>query len=183
MELIAAIKQGDELSFEQAYVSCRGKVYGYFLKKTKSEEEAKDLLQTTFLKLWQYRHSLSEHYSLDQHLFNIARTVFIDAIRKQNRSLHATTITPDTSQVAGPAGDTAEERDISRRMHTLLEKMPPVQKKAFVLNRLQGYSYKEIALHLSISVKAVDNHIAKAVRQLKKYLQLVILLVGSYFFK
>ncbi|CAL1519694.1 ECF RNA polymerase sigma factor SigM [Chitinophaga sp. MM2321] len=171
------------MSFEQAYISCRGKVYGYFLKKTKSEEEAKDLLQTTFLKLWQYRHSLSEHYSLDQHLFNIARTVFIDAIRKQSRSFRATAVSDDTSQVEDPAGDNADERDINRRLHKLLEKMPAVQKKAFVLNRLQGYSYKEIATHLSISVKAVDNHIAKAVRQLKKYLHLIILLLCSHFFK
>ena len=63
------------------------KVLSYFLKKTKSPEDAKDLVQTTYLKLWQYRASLSNDFLLDQHLFHIARTVFIDYLRKQNRKI------------------------------------------------------------------------------------------------
>src|SRR5689334_22632338 len=83
--MIEAIKRGDNFAYEQAFVQYREKVYFYFLKKTKSPEDAKDLLQTTFLKLWKYRHSLSENYLLEQHLFQIARTVFIDYLRHENK--------------------------------------------------------------------------------------------------
>src|SRR3954463_11206311 len=83
--MIDAIKRGDEFAYEQAYIRYREKVYFYFLKKTKSDEDAKDLLQVTFLKLWQYRQSLSADYLIEQHLFQIARTVFIDYLRRQNK--------------------------------------------------------------------------------------------------
>src|SRR3954447_8089347 len=83
--MIEAIKRGDAFAFEQAFLRHRDKVYFYFLKKTQSAEDAKDLLQITFLKLWQYRQSLSEDYLLEQHLFQIAKTVFIDHLRRQNK--------------------------------------------------------------------------------------------------
>jgi len=83
--MIEAIKRGDAFAYEQAFVQYRDKVYFYFFKKTRSSEDAKDLLQITFLRLWKYRHSLSEDYLLEQHLFQIARTVFIDYIRHENK--------------------------------------------------------------------------------------------------
>src|SRR5436190_17558410 len=83
--MIDAIKRGDEFAYEQVYIRYRKKVYFYFLKKTRSDEDAKDLLQITFLKLWQYRRSLSPDYLFEQHLFQIARTVFIDYLRTQNK--------------------------------------------------------------------------------------------------
>jgi RNA polymerase sigma-70 factor (ECF subfamily) len=58
--------------------------------------------------------------------------------------------------------------------------MPEMRKKVFELNRLQGYSYREIAELLSISEKAVDNHLTKAVKQLKKILPLLVLLSICY---
>jgi RNA polymerase sigma-70 factor (ECF subfamily) len=168
LELISAIKQGDEWSYEQAYISCREKVFYYFLKKTRSEEDARDLLQTTFLKLWQYRKSLNEAYSLDQHLFNIAYTVFVDAMRKQRKAQRAGEELKDAS-IEAPAPGILEVKELDSRLHRLLEQLPDERKKAFILHRLEGYSYKEVASHLSISVKAVDNHISRAVKYLKKY--------------
>lgn len=153
------------MSFNHAWIQRHEKVYFYFLKKTKSEEDAKDLLQTTFLKLWQYRTSLSEKYNLDQHLFSIARTVFIDYLRSQSK----------LAKVAATADDSAEEPsqlpgvEEQQSLQQALARMPATRKNVFVLHRLHGYSYKEVAEQLSISVKAVDNHLAKALKQLKKF--------------
>src|SRR5436305_13592524 len=83
--MIEAIKNGDVSAFEDAYIQYRGKLFAYFLKKTNVEEDAKDLLQITFSKSWQYRNSLSVDYLLEQHLFHIARTVLIDHLRKENK--------------------------------------------------------------------------------------------------
>lgn len=177
MELLSAIKQGDELSYEQAYISCRDKVFYYFLKKTRSEEDARDLLQTTFLKLWQYRASLNEDYSLDQHLFNIAYTVYVDAVRKQRKAQRiGQALSNDASPEESSAPDPMETKEMDHRLHRLLEQLPAERKKVFILHRLEGYSYKEIAIQLSISVKTVDNHVARAVKYLKKYFVLLCLM-------
>lgn len=178
--MIEAIRNGDEFAFEQVYLAYRGKLYGYFLKKTDRAEDARDLLQVTFLKLWRYRQSLSPEYHLGQHIFQIARTVFIDHLRKQNRQSELTyslqrTYPPSTQYTYIPT-----DFDLRARLAAALSSMPELRKKVFELNRLQGFSYQEIARQLSISVKAVDNNLAKALRQLRKTI-LLLLAFGPWF--
>src|SRR3982751_4740798 len=83
--MIDEIKEGNAAAFEHLYNLFKEKLLAYFLKKTNSEEAAKDLMQTTFFKLWQYRKSLNADYLPEQQLFYIARTVFIDHLRKENK--------------------------------------------------------------------------------------------------
>lgn len=172
LELVNAIKQGNEAAFEQAFLHYRQKVYLYFFKKTGTEEDARDLLQNTFLRLWQYRRSMNEAYSLDQHLFNIARTVYIDHLRKRQLLVYKG-ILPE-GQAAPDAG---AAWDVDRRLQRILDKMPPARQQAFVLNRLYGHSYRDVAAAMSITIKAVENHVAKAVKELRKHLPVVL-----YFF-
>ena len=164
--MIDAIKKGDAAAFEQMYVRHREKLYAYFLKKTNSAEDAKDLLQTVFLKLWQYRASLSTDYLLEQQIFYIARTVFIDHLRRQNKLQQIKHSAEVYSQKSGSA-NIADEFDLYRRFQSILSDMPPLRKKVFELQRIEGYSYKEIAEILSIPVKAVDNNLAQALRHIR----------------
>lgn len=178
--MIEAIKKGDAFAYEQAFVQYRNKVYFYFLKKTRLAEDAKDLLQITFLKLWKYRHSLSEEYLLEQHLFQIARTVFIDYMRRENKLAKAHKTISEKLETH-PSIYTSTDFDLQTHLGKTLSSMPELRKKVFELNRLQGYSYKEIAEMLSISVKAVDNNLAKALKQLRKMFILPLLLIVVYF--
>jgi RNA polymerase sigma-70 factor (ECF subfamily) len=171
--MIDAIKQGDTLAFEQAYILYRERVYFYFKKKTRSEEDTKDLLQTTFLKLWKYRLSLCNDYLLEQQLFHIARTVYIDHLRKQNKVIKTRNIAEAENENASYIYTTATF-DVNSRLQTALSAMPKLQKKVFELNRIQGYSYREVAELLSISVKAVDNNLTKALKQLRKIFALFL---------
>jgi RNA polymerase sigma-70 factor (family 1) len=168
--MIEAIKKGDTFAYEQAFVLYREKVYFYFHKKTNSAEDAKDLLQITFLKLWQYRLSLSEDYLLEQHLFQIARTVYIDYLRHENKVSKVQKAVSASRDATAVFDYTHTDFDLQAHIYQVLASMPERRKKVFELSRLEGYSYKEIAQILSISVKAVDNNLAKALRQLKKIL-------------
>jgi len=178
--MIEAIKRGDAFAYEQAFVQYRDKVYFYFLKKTRSSEDAKDLLQITFLRLWKYRHSLSEDYLLEQHLFQIARTVFIDYIRHENKVVKVQRTVNErfeqNSRIYTPT-----DFDLQAHLIKALSSMPQLRKKVFELNRLQGYSYKEIAEILSISVKAVDNNLSKALKQLRKIFLLLVVILSNIF--
>ena len=174
--MIEAIKRGDELAFSNAYQTYKGKVYGYFLKKTRSAEDSRDLLQIVFLKLWKYRNSLSAEYLIEQQLFHISRTVFIDYVRKQNRlskvvDLHEQTLSEASCTYI------SSDFDVRSRLGTALANMPEMRKKIFELNRLQGYSYQEIAQQLSITVKSVDNNLSKAVKFLRKNVLFILLTI------
>lgn len=176
--MIAALKLGNELAFRQVFLQFRKKVYGYFLKKTNAAADAEDLVQQTFLKLWQYRASLDESLTIEHQLFHISRTVFIDYLRKQQvKSVHAYSHPAKVCYIN-------EEFDVKKQVYQVLDRMPAQRKKIFELNRFQGYSYSEIAAALSISIKSVDNQINKAVHQLKKEIALktLILFFSNLFF-
>jgi len=176
--MIEAIKKGDELAFAQVYEQHRARVYGYMLKKTRSPEDARDLLQTVFLRLWKYRASLSEEFLLEQHLFMIARTVFIDHLRKENKIARLADRAARQYAEHPPYAYTSTVFDLRARIGSALAAMPEIRKKVFVLNRLEGYSYQEVAEQLSISVKSVDNNLTKALRQLRKMMLLLTLIAG-----
>ena len=178
--MIDAIKKGDAAAFEEAYVCHREKVYAYFLKKTNSAEDSLDLLQTVFLKLWQYRSSLSPEYLLEQHIFHIARTVFIDYLRRENK-LHQIRKAVTTRSETKASVNTSHEYEVYAGFEKILSAMPPLRKKVFELHRIEGYSYKEIAEILSIPVKSVDNNLSKALKHLRSIAWYLVIVVAGIF--
>ncbi len=178
--MINALQQGNAFAFEQVYRQYGNKVFTYFKKKTASEEDACDLVQTTFLKLWQYRASLNEEYNIEQHLFHIARTVFIDYLRKENKRIHLQKEMLN-GRVADSGSNPFLSHGIASQLNAVLSLMPDLRRKVFELNRLQGYSYKETAELLSISVKAVDNNLAKALKQLRQQFVISFLLIAIFY--
>jgi RNA polymerase sigma factor (sigma-70 family) len=177
LENLFAIQQGDHAAFMRCYAEWDERVYYYFLKKTGLAETAKELTQITFIKIWQHRSSLSPDYSFEVQLFQRARLAWIDDLRKRASERKRQQSFQDFSDGQPQSKDEPAEFEMNHHLKTALDHLPPMRKKVFELHRLQGYSYREIATHLSISVKTVDNHLSKAVRQLKSLLTIFILLL------
>lgn len=164
---IQNIRQGDHTSFEIVFKLWHKKVYGYFLKKTACVETSQELTQLAFIKLWRFKHTLREDFPFDVQLFKIAKTTLLDHFKKlanddRNLKLYRLEL-----------GDTAAEQslhfDTKIQLEVVLKCLPPTRKKIFVLSRIQGYSYKEIAKQLSISPRTVEKHISIAIKQLEGY--------------
>ena len=155
------------------------KLYYYVLSKTKSEFCAEEVVQITFIKLWQYRHSLNEDISIDAQLFRIAKTTLIDQLRKLDHSDKITeALAKQDTGVSNKAISNLEQQELRNQLLEALSQMPPARKKVFEMSRLQGLSYKEIAASLFISEKTVENHIGLALRQLKEKFPLIMLFIA-----
>lgn len=85
MEKINALKTGSEAAFKAVFESSWDKVYHYLWNKTRDVEQAKDLTQLVFIKLWRYKHSLSDELPLDKQIFRKTKQVFIDWLRQEMR--------------------------------------------------------------------------------------------------
>ncbi|PUZ21710.1 RNA polymerase sigma factor [Chitinophaga parva] len=165
---IIGLKLGYEGIFEEVYHAFHERLYAYFLKHTRSPELSAELVQQVFIRLWQHRARLSETHTLSEQLFRIAKTTFIDMLRKekyQRQLMDAYAQTLDT-----PASTPGHHADIEKQLHREMDKMPPVRKKVFWLSRVEGLSHKEISEQLSIAPKTVEAHISKALKQLRKAL-------------
>ena len=162
------IRTGDIASFRTAYQHYHNKLYFYALKHTRSPWLAEEIVQITFIKLWENRTTLSPDHSLSPQIFRIAKSTMIDLLRKEIRRT-------DHHIALGEETPTSETLDLSgkedlRQVYDTIEQMAPVRQKVFKLSRLEGLSHKEISKQLSISPKTVENHIGRALRQLKDVL-------------
>jgi len=179
LNYIQNIKKGDHLAFEMVFKLFHKKLYAYFLKKTASEDMAQELTQLAFIKLWGFKHTLSETIELDLQLFRIAKTTLLDYFKKQanderNLKLYYNRLSED-------AADQNQNFETNQQLEVALSLLPPTRKKVFILNRLQGYSYKEISEQLSISPRTVEKHISLALKQLNGYAYLpMFILVVKY---
>lgn len=180
LNYIQNIKAGDHISFEIVFTLWHKKIYAYFFKKTASEDQAQELTQLTFIKLWNFKHTLSEEHTLDLQLFKIAKTTLLDYFKKlANDDRNLKLYYYKASEAASPQDQGYETR---QQLEFVLSALPPTRKKVFLLNRLQGYSYKEISEQLSISTRTVEKHISLAIKQLNNNTSLPLIIFMISFF-
>ncbi len=168
IETLRNLQEGCYADFKAIYEKWKGKVFFYFLSKTKDEEVAKELTQLTFIKLWEYRSSVDTRLGTEQQIFQKARLIFIDHLRKlaRERKEQAQDICAIQQEYYTPHKAYEE----SQTIQLAIESLPKSRKQIFKLKYIQGYSYKEIAELLAISPKTVDNQLLKAIKQLRQKL-------------
>ncbi len=168
VSIVNYIKAGDHIVFRETFLQWQPKAYQYFMLKVKDEALSKELTQLTFIKLWDYRHTLSDELTLETQLFRIARTTLIDTLRSkaQQRKAQMYVLKESREEFVHPATEVDTEKNIINALNAL----PPVRKQIFVLSRLHGFSYKQIAGKLDISDRTVEKHISLALKQLRKVL-------------
>jgi RNA polymerase sigma-70 factor (ECF subfamily) len=176
---VQQIQSGNSKSFEQVYQLYHARLYYYVLKHTRSTYLSEEAVQLTFIKMWENRRQLSSHFDLSVQLFRIARSITIDLLRKEQISGRYVTVTSDESLALSVETDIIHKDELSR-VEALIEELSPVRKTVFKLSRFEELSHKEIAEQLSISPKTVENHIGRAILQLKNKMVLLLLFLTNF---
>lgn len=160
--------------FNTTYQLYHKQIYSFILQKTQSEFIATEVVQLTFIKLWEKRGTLNEAVELRIQLFGMARQVMVDELRKEatrykyNRQFQQYPYTGSLMRMI-------ESKDLLKHFEREVEAMPKMRKMIFNLSRKNGLSYNEIAEMLSISPRTVESHISKALSTLKQYMFTVML--------
>lgn len=163
------IRNGNVAAFKMVYHQYHNKLYFYILKHTQSVYLAEETVQLTFIKLWEKKEALSADYELSFQVFRIARSIMIDLLRKQSVQDRHMGLFTEEAAVLHMEFDFSKKEELQRVYHCI-EQLSPVRKHVFKMSRFEGLSHKKIAEELSISPRTVENHILRAVHQLKKAL-------------
>lgn len=169
-EQVQALRAGDKQVFRQLFLEFQPRLYRFLWLKLRSVELAEDLVQETFLRLWQTRQRLQADRHIEIYLFRIASNLAIDTLRQQKRRPlraaleNAPLLDPQTSEGA------AEYHELTHLIDGVIANLPDGPKTAFILHRYEGLSHAEISAILGISVKTVEKHISKALRVLREAL-------------
>jgi RNA polymerase sigma factor (sigma-70 family) len=177
---LPAIKEGDHQAFIEVYHEVHAKLFRFFLKKVSLHDTAKDLTQQCFIRLWQYRHTLSYDHPLEKQIFIIARSLLINHVKKEATqkkvlAAHGLLLFEEVQPAEKPDFERFDE------VNAAIDTLPPVRRRIMLLKALHGCSNKEIAQQLKISVKTVEDHVTKAFRHIRQVTTVVILLLISRF--
>ncbi len=172
---IAALRKGDETVFNGLFFEYHTKVYYFVLSRTNSAFLAEEVTQLTFIKLWQYRESLDETVAVSRQIFRIAKTTLIDQLRVQDNRSKLLAVARETGPgIENSAEGQLLEKQLRQQVMDIVRTMPPLRRKVFELSRFEGLSYKEIGEMLSLSVKAVEKQISRAIKQVRHTLSCLL---------
>lgn len=169
-ELLARISTGDQDAFSILVDIYRNKVFSHALTYVKSYEEAEELTQDIFLKVWNSRHRLPEVEQFKNYLFILGRNQLVSAIRKRvmdttgegNDDIAEDLLLPDRQY---------ELKETYRVIMQGVERLPPQQKAVFTLSRMEQLSHEEIGERLGISKRTVKFHLVLALNSLREFLR------------
>ena len=129
---------------------------------------SEDLTQDAFLQLWDKRFQVKED-TVRPWLFTIARNSFLKSIRRQKYDLKFR-----SSLIEGVGNESPEYimemKEFDKKLQESLAGLPDKCREVFLMNRIDGFSYREIAENLGVSIKAVEKQMSKALAILREKL-------------
>lgn len=164
-----SLKKGDTRAYQAIFDKYYQRLFSYINTYTKDESNTKDILQETFIKLWNNRENIDENSSILAYLHKIAYNIFIDNYRKgkrQQNMLDSLAYEAVTNSIEN------NDNEIITRKIELVKKsiaeLPPRCQEVFKLSKYEGLKYTEIAETLNISIKTVEAQMGKAFSYIRK---------------
>lgn len=167
-KLVERLQKGDIEAFNVVFEKYGSRLFGFAFKYLKSKEEAEELVQDVFLKVWENRKNLKKEYSLKSYLFTISYHGICKFFRRKELNDKLKEEIVQTRETAENPKDRIDYQSTLEQIEKVIEKLPSKQKVAFEKSRKEGKSTREIAKEMKLSPGTVDNYISAALKFIKK---------------
>ncbi|HAQ18681.1 MAG TPA: hypothetical protein DCR40_05515 [Prolixibacteraceae bacterium] len=168
---VECLKKDDFTAFDALFHKYSENLYAFALSITRDSFAAEEVTQLVFLKVWEKREQIKEHLSFKSFLFSVAYHETISWLRKEkSEKMRIGEFGRITGFQTNETEQTVEFRNIERLANQLIQEMPEKRKEIFILSREQGFSNREIAERLNISIKTVENQMTSALKYLREKL-------------
>jgi len=154
--------------FNQLVEKMRDKMYRLALRVVKNEEEAHDVVQDSFVKVWKKREKLAEIENKEAYCMTIARNMGIDKLR--GRKMTTTDIDEQynlEANVADPERQLVAKQQLGLVMD-IVNRLPENHRTVIQLRDIEGYTYKEIAEMTGYNIQKVKVYLHRARTKLKQ---------------
>jgi len=177
-DLLLLAKKGDGRAFEQIVLQTERAVYNLALSIVKKEEDAEDVTQETYLRLWRAASELKLESSLKLYILRTARNLALDLIRKNSKRDEIDTVILDAEgefeiDIADDSPDSRPDESYLRKIEKevvrqSIEELPSAAREIIVLRDIEGLSYTEIAEMLGLAEGTLKSKLFRARERLRK---------------
>lgn len=165
-ELMDLLRAGDTLALKFIYQKYWNQLFSSAYHVLQDQQACEDIIQELFISLWNKRNQIEIRISLKSYLFasiryEVYRQIRHGIVREDLfEGIHERLQTPSEY-------GSLEYQELLSQINSIVDKLPEKCKTVYKLSREEQLSHKEIASQLDISPKTVENHLNKALRQLR----------------
>lgn len=154
----------------------------YAFSILKDQEEAEDVVQKLFVKLWDKRKDIEIWKDAKSYLYRSTYNASLNELKRIKRhTMYETADKENGFQSDNDSSSKVMSEELEIRIDKAIQTLPPKCGEVFRMSRFKELSYKEIAEKLDISVKTVENHMGKALKlmreELEEYLPAIIVTI------
>jgi RNA polymerase sigma-70 factor (ECF subfamily) len=170
--LLASVAQGDEAAFARLFEATRAKLYGVVLRILRREDLADEVIQETYLKVWQSAGQFDPSRAAPiTWLVAIARNRAIDLLRR--RTEDSIEEKPEAMEAASDSPNPLERRELSeelQRLLTCIGQLPPERQRLVLLAYYNGWSREQLAAELATPVNTIKTWLRRSLLDLRECL-------------
>ena len=152
--------------FEDFYNMYAKDIRRFLFFKTQDLDKAEDILQEVFIKLWE-NCSKVDYDKVKSYIYSIANNMFLNEVKHQKVVQNYNKHNKNESTNESPEFIMLE-KEFLEKLESTIATLPEKQREVFLMNRIEKKKYKDIALHLDISVKAVEKRMHQALVVMRK---------------
>ena len=163
-QIVKAIINTDHSAFKNLYYKYYPMLIRFAWYKLHTADTAKELVQELFFRIWINRHNLNPKKSIKAYLYKSLNNLIIN---HSKLSFSKTTSIEDIKNKNSIA-DAENKQELKIDIEREIGKLPEKIKTVYILSRVEGYKYDEIAEICNISIKAVEKRMSTALNILRK---------------
>ncbi len=174
---IAKLKEGDRKAFEKIFKKHFIDLCTFAQRYVYELDEAKDIVQFSFVKLWEVKDTLKPDTKIKAYLHKVVQNNCLDQLKHNKIKQSYQKFVLDKEQANASLGyngkwkDPAISNEIVQKIQAAIEQLPKDRRKIFEMSRFERKKYKEIAESLNISIKTVETQMSRSLSFLKENLK------------
>ena len=178
--LVERCRGNDEAAFSEVVARYKAKIYNYIYRMTGSADDAEDLTQEVFIRMYTSIDSFRGQSSLNTWLFRIAGNLCIDRFRRTKNRIPAYSLDEPVGEDAAPTHEVAdrtyephrllENVEMAEQIQDALAKLPEKLRATLLLHDIEGLPYEEIAQVVGCPLGTVKSRLFNARMQLRQHL-------------
>lgn len=162
------IKKGNSRAFRKLFDAYHAKVYHYVLKFTRNEDDAEDLTQKVFIRLWENRKKIDPQRSFDAYLFTIAHHLACNHLKQ--KAQHYLRLSDYEELPAASTEDLLYLNELSELAQHKINQLPEKRQVIFKMHYEEHLSEEEIAQALGLSIHTVRSQLNKASKSIRQFI-------------